>query len=381
MIVRKIQLKNFRNYENLDIELNKKINVFLGNNGQGKTNILESIYVLAITKSYRTNQDTDLIRASTKSTKIKGIIKKKESQNESELEILINNKGKKVSINKKPIKKISEYISYFNVITFHPDDLILLKGSPSERRKFLNVEIGQLDNQYLMYLNNYNTILKNRNDYLKKITLESYDSGYLDIITRQLVDNAVMIYMYRQDFIDKLNKAIKKVNGKIKGLEDVELKYETSVSITTAEEIKQALIEKYKNNLQREIFITQTITGPHRDNFLFFMGENNIKDFGSQGQQRMAVLSLKLAEIEIFKEKKGEYPLLLLDDVFSELDNRKKIAIMRYLSKRMQIVITTTDINNIDISEFKEISIFMVKNGVVKEENQNKYRGDINERK
>jgi DNA replication and repair protein RecF len=232
-----------------------------------------------------------------------------------------------------------------------------------------------------MYLNNYNTILKNRNDYLKKITLESYDSGYLDIITRQLVDNAVMIYMYRQDFIDKLNKAIKKVNGKIKGLEDVELKYETSVSITTAEEIKQALIEKYKNNLQREIFITQTITGPHRDNFLFFMGENNIKDFGSQGQQRMAVLSLKLAEIEIFKEKKGEYPLLLLDDVFSELDNRKKIAIMRYLSKRMQIVITTTDINNIDISEFKEISIFMVKNGVVKEENQNKYRGDINERK
>lgn len=381
MIVRKIQLKNFRNYENLDIELNKKINVFLGNNGQGKTNILESIYVLAITKSYRTNQDTDLIRASTKSTKIKGIIKKKESQNESELEILINNKGKKVSINKKPIKKISEYISYFNVITFHPDDLILLKGSPSERRKFLNVEIGQLDNQYLIYLNNYNTILKNRNDYLKKITLESYDSGYLDIITRQLVDNAVMIYMYRQDFIDKLNKAIKKVNGKIKGLEDVELKYETSVSITTAEEIKQALIEKYKNNLQREIFITQTITGPHRDNFLFFMGENNIKDFGSQGQQRMAVLSLKLAEIEIFKEKKGEYPLLLLDDVFSELDNRKKIAIMRYLSKRMQIVITTTDINNIDISEFKEISIFMVKNGVVKEENQNKYRGDINERK
>ena len=180
-----------------------------------------------------------------------------------------------------------------------------------------------------------------------------------------MVDNAVKIYHYRQNFINEINVAIKKVNDKIKGLENIELKYETSIPISTEEETRQNLFEKYKSILNREIIMTQTLIGPHRDDFVFFVNGKNLKDFGSQGQQRIAVLSLKLAEIEIFKEKKGEYPVLLLDDVFSELDNRKKSNIIKYLSKRMQIIITTTDIRDIDISNLKDISIFMVKNAVI----------------
>ena len=376
MIIKNLKLKNFRNYADLDIEFSKKVNIFVGNNAQGKTNVLESVYVLAITKSHRVNYDADLIRNGSKSAKIKAIIRKKNNQVNNELEVLLSTKGKKVSINKKPIKKISDYISYFNVIIFHPDDLSILKGSPSERRKFLNIEIGQLDNLYFTYLNNYNTILKNRNDYLKKITIENYDASYLEILTKQLVDNAVKIYHYRQNFINEINVAIKKVNDKIKGLENIELKYETSIPISTEEETRQNLFEKYKSILNREIIMTQTLIGPHRDDFVFFVNGKNLKDFGSQGQQRIAVLSLKLAEIEIFKEKKGEYPVLLLDDVFSELDNRKKSNIIKYLSKRMQIIITTTDIRDIDISNLKDISIFMVKNAVITKQKNRNNRGE-----
>ncbi|MDD4053303.1 MAG: DNA replication/repair protein RecF [Bacilli bacterium] len=365
MIIKKLKLKHFRNYEELDIDFNKKINVFIGNNAQGKTNIIEAIYVLAITKSHRTHLDANLIKKECKSSKIKGLIKKNDQTDDSELEILFNNKGKKVSINKKPIIKISDYISYFNVIIFHPDDLDILKGSPSERRKFLNVEIGQLDNCYFLVLNNYNSILKNRNEYLKNINIDNYDEAYLEILTNQLVDNAVKIYFYRSKFINDINQAMSAVNTKIKGLDSIELKYETSVPISEEIEIRQSLLNKYRTNLQREIFMSQTMAGPHRDDFIFLANGRNIKEFGSQGQQRMSVLCLKLAEIELFKSKKGEYPVLLLDDVFSELDEAKRHSIIRYLNKKMQIMITTTDITNIDKIILRSASIFSVDDAVI----------------
>jgi len=367
MIIKKLKLKHFRNYEEATIDFNKKINVFVGNNAQGKTNIIEAIYALAITKSHRTHLDASLIKKDCKSSKIKGLIKKCDQTDDSELEILFNNKGKKASINKKPIRKISDYISYFNVIIFHPDDLDILKGSPSERRKFLNVEIGQLDNYYFVILNNYNSILKNRNEYLKRITIDNYDKYYLEILTEQLVDNAIKIYSYRRKFIEDINKAIANVNTKIKGLDSIELKYETSVPIEEEADVRQNLLNKYRTNLQREIFMSQTMTGPHRDDFIFFANGRNIKEFGSQGQQRLSVLCLKLAEIELFKVKKGEYPVLLLDDIFSELDEDKRHSIIRYLNKKMQIMITTTDITNIDKIILRNASIFLVDNATVTE--------------
>lgn len=367
MKIEKLQLKCFRNYPSLDIKLNPKINVFVGNNAQGKTNIIESIYVLAITKSHRTHVDTNLIQNDCKVVKIKGVVKKNFEQTVDELEIMINSKGKKASINKKPIRKISDYISYFNVVIFHPDDLEILKGSPSERRKFLNIEIGQLDNNYFIYLNNYNSILKNRNEYLKRITINQYDKNYLDILTNQLVNNAIKIYNYRYQFINSINEALNEVNNKIKGFESIKIKYETSIPIVDEESMRLNLINKYNANLQREIIMLQTIIGPHRDDFVFFVNDKDAREYGSQGQQRMAILYLKLAEIQLFKQSKGEYPVLLLDDIFSELDYHKRKNIVKYLNKRMQIMITTTDISDIEKSVLKKASIFKVENATVKE--------------
>lgn len=369
MIINKLQLKHFRNYEELSINFNSKVNVFVGNNAQGKTNIIESIYMLAITKSHRTHLDNNLIQKDTKFAKVKGIIKKKEEKESSELEVLINSQGKKVSINKHPVKKISDYVSFFNVIIFHPDDLEILKGSPSERRKFLNIEISQLDNNYLSILNNYNTILKNRNEYLKKVNIDNYDKSYLDILTGQLIEYAYKIYIYRESFIRDINTAIRKINEKIKGLEDIDIKYETVISINDHDRIKDLLKQKYEQNISREIFLSQTIIGPHRDDFIFLNNNRNIKDYGSQGQQRMAVLCLKLAEIELFKNRKGEYPVLLLDDIFSELDNTKRHNIIKYINKRMQIMITTTDISDIEKNILEKASVFTVrKNKVIEEQ-------------
>ncbi|MFA5407631.1 MAG: DNA replication/repair protein RecF [Bacilli bacterium] len=384
MIIKQLQLKHFRNYEEMTVNFNNKINIFIGKNAQGKTNILESIYTLAITKSHRTHFDTNLIKKDCKCAKIRGTISKKNQKDDSELEVLINNKGKKASINHNPTRKISDYISYFNVIIFHPDDLDIIKGSPVERRKFLNIEIGQLDNRYFLILNNYNTILKNRNEYLKRVSIGNYDANYLEILTNQLIDNAIKIYAYRHEFVDKINVAIELVNGKIQGLDNLSLKYETSLPLCNNEDMRQKLLAKFHANIQKEIAMSQTMIGPHRDDFLFFTNGRNLKEFGSQGQQRMAVLSLKLAEIELFKEEKGEYPVLLLDDIFSELDSDKRHKIIKYLNKRMQIIITTTDISDIEKSIIARATIFLVDKAQVVEKviiKERYNRGESNGRK
>lgn len=365
MKIEQIYLKHFRNYQDLHIDFNKKINVFVGDNAQGKTNIIESIYTLAITKSHRTHMDANLIKKDEKCVKIKGTIKRDKQDDKSELEIMINCKGKKVSINKKPIRKISDYISYFNVIIFHPDDLEILKGSPGERRKFLNIEIGQLDNRYFVILNNYNAVLKNRNEYLKTISIDNYDHSYLEILNNQLANNAVKIYAYRENFINSVNDALSRVNDKIRGFNKINITYETSIPLGDAESMRNSLLHKYQANFQREVFLSQTVVGPHRDDFIFFVNDREAKEYGSQGQQRLAVLCLKLAEIEIFKKQKGEYPVLLLDDIFSELDCHKRHGIVKYFNKRMQIMITTTDISDIEKTMLKNANIFVVNNATV----------------
>lgn len=365
MIINNLQLKHFRNYDNLDIYFNDKVNIFIGNNGQGKTNIIESIYMLAITKSHRTFTDNNVIKNGFKVSKIRGIIKKNIEDSNSEVELLLNNKGKKLTINKKQIKKISDYISYLNVVIFHPDDLEILKGSPHERRKFLNIEIGQLDNIYIFILNNYNNVLKQRNEYLKSINIDNYDKDYLEILTNQLIDNAIKIYKYRSNFIDNINKKLDFVNKRIKGLESIEIKYESYIPLDNFEELREILKNKYDLNLKREIIMAQTMIGPHRDDFVFLVNGKNAKSFSSQGQQRIAVLMLKLGEIEMFYERYKEYPILLLDDIFSELDIEKKENIVKYINRKMQIIITTTDINDVDKSLIRKASVFMVDNALV----------------
>lgn len=364
MVLKRLELKNVRNYDYLALDFNPEVNIIVGDNGQGKTNILESIYLLAITKSHRTFIDRYLIKRQTQYLKIKGVIKSDLSPKDMHLELTINHKGKKGILNKKSVKKISDYISKFNVILFGPDDLKIIKESPNLRRRFLNIEIGQLNTKYLTTLNEYSKLLRNRNEYLKGIDFHHYDKEYLNILTNQLIDKAVIIYNYRKDFIDKLNECLKTSFNDFFLDKALVVKYITSVDLEN-NGIKEELKTKFDKFLNREIYLSQTIIGPHRDDLEFYIGDENIKDFASQGQQRTAVLLVKLAEALIFKKVKGENPILLLDDVFSELDQQTRNKMIRCFIDKTQIFITTTSLHNINKQLLNNAVIFEVVKGKV----------------
>lgn len=368
MKLNKLELKNFRNYEDLKLQFSPNINIFYGDNAVGKTNILESIYVLAITKSHRINIDKHLIKEGLQATKIKGEL---ELQKETKkFEILINTKGKSVKINDIIIKKISHYISNFNVIMFFPSDLDLIKGNPSSRRKFLNIEIAQIDNKYLSILNEYNLLVKNRNEYIKNKKMEELDLTYLSIINEQISKKGTEIYKKRIDFIEKLNQKTKKIYKTIFEEGNLDIEYKTNIDITSLkneDEIREILFKKLTSNIKRDLFLGMTVNGPHRDDLIFYLNKNDIRNHASQGQQRIIMVCLKLAEIEIFKEITGEYPVLLLDDIFSELDEKKQNNIIKYIKNDIQTFITTTDLNSLDDKLLKDSKIFNVKNKKVTE--------------
>ena len=361
MKINSIEIHNFRNYENLKINFNDNINIFIGNNGEGKTNILESIYVLAITKSHRSYIDKNLI---TNNKNIMKLIGKISTLNGNKnLELLMNSKGKRVSINKFVSKKVSDYISNMSVVLFSPDDLELVKGSPGVRRKFLNIEIGQLDNKYLYILNDYNELLKTRNEYLKTINIENVNENYLDILNNQLCEKALLIYKYRYEYIDNINKYLSKISKELSNKE-ITINYINNIEVTEySENIKEKMLIKLKNNLKREIFMGNTLYGPHKDDFGIYIDNLDARDYGSQGQQRLCVLAIKFSELELYNEKKKEYPILLLDDIFSELDSIKKNAIVKYLNNNMQVFITSTDINDIDKMLLEKSKIYKIGNG------------------
>ncbi len=345
MKINNISICNFRNYENLCIDFNEGINIFIGNNGVGKTNILESIYVLAITKSHRSYIDKNLINSSKNIMKLSGKVESNKCV--KFLELFMNNKGKRVSIDKIVYKKISDYISNLLVILFSPDDLELIKGSPSVRRKYMNIEIGQLDNKYLNYLNEYNNLLKNRNEYLKSISIDNIDMNYIGVLNFQICEKASMIYKYRYEYIANLNRIIDIIFNELSEGK-LSIKYLNNIDCNSYVDYKEKLLEKLDSNLKREIIMGTTLYGPHRDDIEFYLNDNNVREYGSQGQQRLCILAMKFAECEYFKEKIGEYPVLLLDDIFSELDILKRNSIIKYLNKGIQVFITTTDINDID---------------------------------
>ena len=278
------------------------------------------------------------------------------------LELYMNSKGKRVSINKIVSKRVSDYISNMSVVLFSPDDLELVKGSPNVRRKFLNIEIGQLDNKYLYYLNDYNELLKTRNEYLKTVSIDSVNKEYLDIINNQICDKAANIYKYRVEYINNLNKYLAKISKSI--FEKlIRIKYINNIDIDNYENIKEALLNKLNSNLKREILVGTTMYGPHKDDFLIYIDNFEAREYGSQGQQRMCVLCIKFSELELYKESKKEYPILLLDDIFSELDNSKKNAIVKYLKKDIQVFITSTDINDIDNKILKGAVVYRISDG------------------
>ena len=366
MILNDISLINFRNYDKLNLELCDNVNILIGNNAQGKTNILESIYVLGITKSHRSLIDNNLIKNNENFCKIKGNIKINNISRK--LEFFLSGKEKKVFINKNQIKKLTDYISKFNIIIFTPDDLELIKGSPNTRRKFLNIEIGQIDNKYLNIVNDYNKLLKNRNEFLKKLNINSSSElRYLEVLNEKIIEKAVYIYEKRFEFIELINSNLSNIYSDITNNGNLSIKYIHNLNIDTFDEEKiiNLFKDKFKNNLNREIILGTTLFGPHKDDFSFINSNNDMKYFGSQGQQRSAVLALKLSEIEIFKEKTKENPILLLDDIFSELDDIKKNNVIKYIKSGIQTIITTTDLNQINEELLEDSFIYKIDNGQV----------------
>ena len=303
MEIRKLKLINYRNYENLELSFNKKNTIFIGNNAQGKTNILESIYVLGLTKSFLNVSDKNLIKFDNLFLRIQGNII--DNNIEKKLEITINEKGKRVKIDNQEIDKLSNYISKLNVIIFSPDNIRLLKESPSYRRKYLNIEISQLYCNYINCLNDFNKILKQRNEYLKIInTKGSYDYDYLNVLDEKYVDLSIRIYLYRKKYIDKLNENLGKIFFKISGFNNLMIKYVSAIDYVDNKELmKKEFSDKLKSNLKKDIFYKMTVLGPHRDDFVLEIDNKNILLYGSQGQIRCAVLALKFAEIPIFKNR------------------------------------------------------------------------------
>lgn len=369
MKITKLNLINFRNYSNESLNLGERMNIFIGDNAQGKTNILEAITILALTKSHRVNYNPNIIQFNKKKSTIKGVVKKDKII--SKLEIEISEDAKKFKINKTEIKKVADYIAHLNVIIFTPDDLEIIKASPNVRRNLLNIQLSQISKTYLNTYNQYNKLLKTRNEYLKILFNNNIaDKTYLDVITDKLIEKAIVIYQLRKEYIDLINLRINKYYNEIADNEVLEVEYVPNVEITDYEyeALRKTLKYKYKKYYLKELNYGMTIYGPHRDEFLFKFKttDRDLKFFGSQGQQKLAIISFKLAEIEIFKEKCGAYPVLLLDDIFSELDIAKRNKILKLVGNYdIQSIITTTDLKNIRKNFIKDAFIFEVKAGKV----------------
>lgn len=366
MEIKKLKLVNFRNYDNLEIDFNKKNTIFIGNNAQGKTNILESIYVLGLTKSFLNVNEKNLIKFDKEFAKIQGTILN--NNIESKLEILINEKGKKVKINNHEVKKLSNYISRLNVIIFSPDNIRLLKESPAFRRRYLNIEISQLYGDYIRLLNDFNTILKQRNEYLKVISLKNEcDNNYLDILDSKYAQLSVDIYNYRKRFFDKINENLSIYYKNITGYDGLNVKYISNIDYNEDNKIMyENFYKKLKDNYNRDLYYKISMLGPHRDDFKIELDGKDILLYGSQGQVRCSIITFKFAEIPIFNSILDISPILLLDDIFSELDVEKKKKLISFLPDYIQTIITTTDLNMINTSLFKDLDVYIVNSGNVK---------------
>ena len=371
MYLSKIELKNFRNYRRINLKLDPNINIFIGNNAQGKTNILESIYVLALTKSHRYGVENNLIEKGYDSCTLKGCIK--DNNKLKELQLQLDKNKKYFFINSKEVKKVSDYISNMKIIMFCPEDLDIIKGSPLIRRNLLNIQLSQLFGNYVQYLNEFNKILKNRNEYLKMMAINNYtDIRYLKILNQKLCERAIKIYTYRNQYLNFINQKLSSIYEKITTTDGLKVVYENNIDIDSFDEkeIENKYMLKLENNLKKEISQGTTLYGPHRDDFCFYLNDNNLRLFGSQGQQRMAIIAYKLAEIEIFKELLGTSPILLLDDIFSELDIYKRQKLLKYIPSDVQTIITTTDLKNIKNNIIKDSKVFIVDNGKITEKEE-----------
>ena len=367
MIIRSLKFNNFRNYDKFAVTLGSKMNIFIGNNGSGKTNILEAVSILGLTKSFRNTLEADFIKFGKKKASLMARVIKDEQLKDLKVEFL--EKEKNIYVDSKKIKKYADYISNLNVVIFTPFDLEIIKGSPSVRRNLLNVSLSQLSFRYLVTYNEYNKLLKTRNEYLKILYTNGIaDKTYLDVLTDKLVEKAVVIYKLRSEYIDKINTRISDIYNYITDTTSVvKIEYRPNLALKSFSEddLRSVLINTYKVNYRRELQAGMTLFGPHRDDFCFCLDGVDMKCFASLGQQKCGVLAYKLSSIPIFKEYRSTNPVLLLDDIFSELDITKRNRVLKYINSDIQSIITTTDLKNISKTTLKDAVIFKVENGRV----------------
>ena len=356
MWINEINLTNFRNYKSKKIKLTPNVNVFYGENAQGKTNIIESIFLSSIGKSFRTNNDKELIKFNEESSIIEIFFNK--SDRDGKIKIEINNK-KNIYLNGIKLKKLSELLGNINVVIFTPDDINILKEGPQERRKFLDIMISQLRPNYMHVLTLYKKTLEQRNNYLRQIKLENKNPEMLEIWDEKLADYAEKIYLYRNEFIEKIKNKIKNIHSEItENKEEIKIEYISECAD------KQIYLDKLKERRKLDIIKGFTTKGIHRDDFMIYINGRQVNIYGSQGQHRTTILSLKLAELQVIYDEIGEYPILLLDDFMSELDNKRKKSFLENI-ENIQVVITCTEKLNAENLEFTS---FNVVNGEIMEE-------------
>jgi DNA replication and repair protein recF len=361
MILKSLELANFRNYEELNIIFDKGTNILYGDNAQGKTNILEAIYLSATTKSHKGSKDKEIINFDKEEAHIRTYLEKENVETRVDMH-LRKNKSKGIAIDGQKIKKAADLMGLLNVVFFSPEDLSIIKDGPAERRRFADMELCQLDSFYLYNLNHYNKIIGQRNKLLKDMYFQPELKETLNIWDSQLVSFGSKIIERREQFVKQLGDIIFDIHKKLSGgKEELVIAYEPDVSIEDFE-------KQMKYNQDKDIRLKQTTTGPHRDDFSFVVNGVDIRKYGSQGQQRTAALSLKLSEIELVKKISKDTPVLLLDDVLSELDSNRQNYLLNSIGN-IQTIITCTGLDEFINNRFEINKIFKVTNGTVNCEN------------
>lgn len=361
MIIKSIELADYRNYDFLTLQFDKGTNILYGDNAQGKTNILEAIYVAATTKSHKGSKDREIINFDKEEAHIRTYLEKEDVETRVDMH-LRKSRSKGIAIDGQKLKKAADLLGLCNVVFFSPEDMSIIKNGPAERRRFVDMELCQLDNFYLYNLNHYNKIVNQRNKLLKDMYMNPELRDTLNIWDSQLVSFGSKIIERRKSFADQINEIIYDIHKKLSGgKEELYIQYEPDVLIESFE-------TKLKINQEKDIKLKQTTTGPHRDDISFLIGTTDIRKFGSQGQQRTAALSLKLSEIELMKKITKDTPILLLDDVLSELDSNRQNYLLNSIGD-IQTIISCTGLEEFVNNRFEINKIFKVANGVVTSEN------------
>lgn len=348
MWIKKIKIYNFRNYKNEEINLEKNINIFYGKNAQGKTNIIEAIYLCGLGKSFRTNKDKEMIKLNENNSFVE--VEYEKSDRDGKIKIELKNK-KNIYLNNIKLKKLSELLGNLNVVIFTPDDINILKGGPENRRRFLNIMISQLRPNYLNVLNLYKKTIEERNNYLRLIKEENKSEELLDIWDEKLAEYAEKIVNYRKEFINKISNKIVEIHKNItNNNEEIKIEYLTDC------EKKENYLNLLKQRRKLDVIKGFTTKGIHRDDFVIYINGNQVNVYGSQGQNRTVMLSLKLSELQIIYDEIGEYPILLLDDFMSELDKERRKNFLENI-KNNQVVITCTEKLNLENLNYLEYNV------------------------